>query len=215
MGWTNRLGYSNSSGDLGSHHTNFESLILMVNPACRLTGYQIKTKMKNTILIVSMVLVSFGAFAQHDHGSHDDKKGMGQKMEPMFKDKDLGIAYGHYIHLKEALVASQTNEGRKAATKLETSLGSVDYGQEAKTEAANVVSATTLDGQRKAFASLSNEMSTLVKGGELSMGEVYLEYCPMANNNAGAYWLSNQKEIKNPYFGDKMLKCGSVKETIN
>ncbi|WP_041738742.1 DUF3347 domain-containing protein [Echinicola rosea] len=174
-----------------------------------------KTKMKNTILIVSMALVSFGVFAQHDHGSHDEKKEMSQKMEPMFKDKKLGIAYGHYIHLKEALVASQMNEAKKAATKLEASLGSEDNWQEAKAEAAKVVSATTLDGQRKAFASLSNEMASLVKSGELSMGEVYLEYCPMANNNAGAYWLSNQKEIKNPYFGDKMLKCGSVKETIN
>ncbi|MBR9776474.1 MAG: DUF3347 domain-containing protein [Cytophagales bacterium] len=171
--------------------------------------------MKNTILIVSMALVSFGVFAQHDHGSHDEKKEMSQKMEPMFKDKKLGIAYGHYIHLKEALVASQMNEAKKAATKLEASLGSEDNWQEAKAEAAKVVSATTLDGQRKAFASLSNEMASLVKSGELSMGEVYLEYCPMANNNAGAYWLSNQKEIKNPYFGDKMLKCGSVKETIN
>ncbi len=170
---------------------------------------------KKTILIMALALVSFGAFAQHDHGSHDDKKEMGQKMEPMFKDKDLGIAYGHYIHLKEALVASQMNEAKKAATKLEVSLEEVDKSQKANAEAAKVVSATTLDGQRKAFASLSNEMASLVKSGELSMGEVYLEYCPMANNNAGAYWLSNQKEIKNPYFGDKMLKCGSVKETIN
>ncbi|WP_340152621.1 DUF3347 domain-containing protein [uncultured Marivirga sp.] len=170
---------------------------------------------KKTVLIMALALVSFGAFAQHDHGNHDDKKEMGQKMDPMFKNKDLGVAYGHYIHLKEALVASQMNEAKKAATKLEASLVSVDSGQEAKAEAAKVVSATTLDGQRKAFASLSNEMASLVKSGELSMGEVYLEYCPMANNNAGAYWLSNQKEIKNPYFGDKMLKCGSVKETIN
>ena len=169
---------------------------------------------KKTVLIMALALVSFGAFAQHDHGNHDDKKEMGQKMDPMFKNKDLGVAYGHYIHLKEALVASQMNEAKKAATKLESSLGSEDNWQEAKAEAAKVVSATTLDDQRKAFASLSNEMTTLVKDGELSMGEVYLEYCPMANNNSGAYWLSNQKEIKNPYFGDKMLKCGSVKETI-
>ncbi len=170
---------------------------------------------KTTILVLALATISFGAVSQHDHSSHDDKKEMGQKMEPMFKDKDLGIAYGHYIHLKEALVASQMNEAKKAATKLEVSLEEVDKSQKAKAEAANVVSAATLDGQRKAFASLSNEMATLVKSGELSMGEVYLEYCPMANENSGAYWLSSQKEIKNPYFGDKMLKCGSVKETIN
>jgi hypothetical protein len=36
----------------------------------------------------------------------------------------------------------------------------------------------------------------------------------MVNNNQGAFWLSNEKEIKNPYFGDMMLKCGSIKETL-
>ena len=136
-------------------------------------------------------------------------------MEPMFKDKDFGNAYGHYIHLKEALVASQSGEATKAADKLQQSLASVENTKSAQAEAAKVASASDLDGQRKAFALLSNKITTLVKANPLSMGEVYLEYCPMANGNTGAYWLSNQKEIRNPYFGDKMMKCGSVKETIN
>jgi len=171
--------------------------------------------MKKTTLIVCMTLISWGAFAQHDHSNHDDKKEMDQKAEPTFKDKNTGMAYGHYIHLKEALVASKTDEAKKAAKKLEASLGMVSKGEKAKTEAAKVSAASTLDAQRKAFTALSNEMATLVKGSTLTSGEVYLEYCPMANNNTGAYWLSNQKEIKNPYFGDRMLKCGSVKEIIH
>jgi hypothetical protein len=82
-------------------------------------------------------------------------------------------------------------------------------------EAAKISNATSLDEIRITFALLSTEMKTLVKAGQLSKGELYLEYCPMANNNTGAYWLSNEKEIKNPYFGDRMLRCGSVKETIH
>ncbi|MGK7391509.1 MAG: DUF3347 domain-containing protein [Candidatus Cyclobacteriaceae bacterium M2_1C_046] len=167
-----------------------------------------------TILAMALALVSFGAFAQHDHGSQGDKKEMDQKMEPTFKDKNLGTAYGHYIHLKDALVGSNQEEAKNASAELVKTIHSVKGGDKAHTEAVKVAGAKSLDDQRKAFASLSNEMTTLVKDGELSMGEVYLEYCPMANNNTGAYWLSNQKEIKNPYFGDKMLKCGSVKETI-
>jgi hypothetical protein len=81
--------------------------------------------------------------------------------------------------------------------------------------ATKLASTSDLEEQRKLFSTLSNEMATLVKDGKLSMGMLYLEYCPMANNNSGAYWLSNEKEIKNPYFGDKMLKCGSVKEMIH
>ena len=42
----------------------------------------------------------------------------------------------------------------------------------------------------------------------------YFQYCPMANNDKGAYWLSSKKDILNPYFGDAMLTCGETKETI-
>jgi hypothetical protein len=36
----------------------------------------------------------------------------------------------------------------------------------------------------------------------------------MANGDNGAYWLSNEAKIRNPYFGDAMLKCGVVKDSI-
>jgi hypothetical protein len=170
---------------------------------------------KKTMLVMTMAFISLGAFAQHDHSKHGDKKEMSHQIEPMFKDKELGAAYNHYIHLKEALVGSQSDETQKAANLLQESLSSVENGKTAKTAAAKIAATSSLNDQRKAFASLSKEMTTLVKASTLSMGEVYLEFCPMANGNTGAYWLSNQKEIKNPYFGDRMLKCGSVKEIIN
>lgn len=44
--------------------------------------------------------------------------------------------------------------------------------------------------------------------------KLYVDYCPMANNNKGAYWLSQTKEIKNPYLGKKMPKCGELKKEI-
>lgn len=43
---------------------------------------------------------------------------------------------------------------------------------------------------------------------------LYKQYCPMALNDKGAYWLSAQSDIKNPYFGDAMLTCGEVQETL-
>jgi len=131
-----------------------------------------------------------------------------------FKDAKVETAYKEYIQLKNALVESKVDEAKDAAGKLKTSLSSVKEGKNAMTEAIKISKATDLNEIRKTFASLSNEMKTFVKANQLSKGELYLEYCPMANNNTGAYWLSNEKEIKNPYFGDKMLKCGSVKETI-
>jgi len=44
---------------------------------------------------------------------------------------------------------------------------------------------------------------------------VYKQYCPMAFDGKGAFWLSSSEEIRNPYYGDKMLKCGRVEETIS
>jgi hypothetical protein len=81
-----------------------------------------------------------------------------------------------------------------------------------KTLAGTIVS-TELEAQRAAFEKLTAPMEALLAG-ELESGELYKEYCPMAFNNKGASWLSQEKEIKNPYFGGRMLSCGKVTETL-
>jgi hypothetical protein len=48
----------------------------------------------------------------------------------------------------------------------------------------------------------------------ISSGTIYKQHCPMAFNNTGASWFSDLPEIRNPYFGNKMLKCGEVEKTI-
>ncbi len=169
--------------------------------------------MKKTIMIALVALVSFGAYAQHDHAAHGDSKDQAQA-HVMFKDEKIGTAYSHYLHLKDALVASKSDEAKKAAPELQKSLTSLNNSKKAKESASKIAATTDLEDQRKEFSTLSNEMTSLVKASKLTMGAIYLEYCPMANNNDGAYWLSNEKQINNPYFGDAMLKCGSVKETI-
>ena len=129
----------------------------------------------------------------------------------MFKDVKIGKAYEHYLHLKDALVASNSDEAKNAAGELQKSLAGANNGKMVADEAAKVVAAANLDDQRKAFSGVSDMMAMLVKDGKLSMGMIYLDYCPMAK----ASWLSNEKEIKNPYYGDKMLKCGGVTEMIH
>ncbi|MEQ9288243.1 MAG: DUF3347 domain-containing protein [Cyclobacteriaceae bacterium] len=170
--------------------------------------------MKKTILLVSLALMSWGASAQHDHANHNHStKEMGKKGEPMFKDKAIGKSYAQYLQLKDALIASKGKEAQNAAAELAKALASVKNGKQAQAQAAKIAATATLDTQRQALNPLSDEMLKLVKG-QLSMGEIYLEYCPMANQNTGGKWLSNEKEIKNPYFGSMMLSCGAVKETI-
>ena len=68
--------------------------------------------------------------------------------------------------------------------------------------------------QRSHFSMMSEVMYYLVRafgGGQV----LYHDHCPMYNKDkGGAMWLSETKEIKNPYFGNEMPKCGSVEEII-
>ncbi|MDE3185070.1 MAG: DUF3347 domain-containing protein [Bacteroidota bacterium] len=66
--------------------------------------------------------------------------------------------------------------------------------------------------QREHFEMLSKDMYDLLKATGTSK-EMYLDSCPMYDNGKGT-WLSEMKEIKNPYLGNKMPTCGAVKETI-
>ncbi len=83
-----------------------------------------------------------------------------------------------------------------------------------KTVLQEISKETDIEKQRTKFIDLSKAMLTVISSFGVAEQEVYVEHCPMANNNQGADWLSLEKAIKNPYFGDKMLQCGSVKQTI-
>ena len=73
--------------------------------------------------------------------------------------------------------------------------------------------ASDIEEQRRLFFDVTEKMTGIVNE-SISSGEVYEQFCPMAFNNEGGYWLSTEEEIRNPYFGDRMLKCGKVTETI-
>jgi hypothetical protein len=170
--------------------------------------------MKINSLIICLSILSLSAFAQHEnHAANSDSK-IVSETSATFKNEKLGDAYFNYILLKDALVASNETDAKKAAEELVKALKELKDSDAVVQAATKITSAVNLTEQRLAFSPLSDEMANLVKGGKLSSGALYLEYCPMANKNTGAYWLSNEKEIKNPYFGKMMLRCGSVKETI-
>lgn len=131
-------------------------------------------------------------------------------MKAEFRDTKTANAFQHYIHLKTALVNSNAKEAKSGAAML----GDTFEGDHEAKETAKAIAATEdLEKQRELFSTLTAQMEGVLKSA-LASGEIYKQYCPMAFNNKGAYWFSDSKEIRNPYFGDKMLKCGSVKETI-
>ena len=85
--------------------------------------------------------------------------------------------------------------------------------KELKASTSAIANTSDIKKQREHFIHLSAHLINAVKTFGINQ-KVYVDYCPMANNNVGAYWLSKDKEIRNPYFGADMLDCGSVTDEI-
>ncbi len=122
-----------------------------------------------------------------------------------------------YYKLKDALVSSNSTIAAANAEALlkaiNTSAKEVvpDDARAVLIKDANAISQSKdIKVQREKFATLSNNMFELAKTVKLSTDPIYQQYCPMKK----ATWLSNDKAIKNPYYGNAMLTCGSVKATL-
>ncbi len=75
--------------------------------------------------------------------------------------------------------------------------------------------AIDVKGQREVFSAISTNLLELIKQSSMVPSKVYQQYCPMAFNNQGAFWLSTDTFIRNPYFGDEMLECGEIAATYS
>ncbi len=151
----------------------------------------------------------------HDHLTSEEKLPERATAKALLKDDNLNAVYQHYIHLTTALTNGDVAEAKMAANTIEAGAKAVNGASEIASAAAKITFAPDIETQRKIYSAMSNDMVALVKKTGLSSGELYVSYCSMAFNDKGASWLSTSKEIRNPYFGEKMMGCGEVKETIN
>jgi membrane fusion protein, copper/silver efflux system len=133
-----------------------------------------------------------------------------------------------YLVLKDALVASDAGKVSQQAQvflKLINKVPISDLSMEAKmqwqqqqknltTHVSKIQGATDLEIQRKQFDFLSQVMIELVKKLGIHGAALYVHHCPMAFDNKGADWLSEEKKVLNPYFGKKMVTCGYVKDSL-
>lgn len=111
-------------------------------------------------------------------------------------------------------MASDNSEAQKHANMLLTSLTEAKAEQALLDATKQLAEASDINKQREAFSKVTKGMESVLKGA-LSSGEIYKQFCPMAFEGKGDYWYSNSKEIRNPYYGDKMLKCGRIEEVLN
>ena len=140
----------------------------------------------------------------------------------------LKVVFNDYINLKDALVKDDSKKVVNEAKSLLNNLSQVDMKlltdnevhnhwmsieKELKSSANSISNTSAIEGQRNHFKHLSSHLTKAVQLFGINE-KVYQQFCPMADGNKGAYWLSKEEQVFNPYFGDAMLKCGSVKQTI-
>lgn len=133
-----------------------------------------------------------------------------------------------YIKVKDAFVASDPALVKAEARNLKAILKAIDakmlsgpalndwsnYVNNIDMSLVEILSSDDIEAQRTSFSALSDNLYKSIKAYGLGTATAYYDFCPMAFNDQGAYWLSDNKEIRNPYFGDKMLTCGRVAEEL-
>ncbi len=130
-----------------------------------------------------------------------------------FNDPKVEAIFKQYLHVENALVNTDAEKTAAQAAKLELLMKEQEVDAETHAAVAAMAEAKGIDIQRENFETLSMGMEKLLQG-SLNSGTLYKQHCPMAFNNKGASWISSSREILNPYFGDKMLKCGRVEAEI-
>lgn len=176
---------------------------------------------KRFILLWGLALISAscdnGWLPAKDHDRHDHRANTVKiSGEPVkLKDDNLNAAYQQYRNLEDALIRGNMTEAKVAALAFEAGARQIRSGAAMAAGAGQIIEAGNIDKQRAVFALLSNEFIALLKETGLDSGKLYILHCPMVFHDKGAYWLSSSKEIRNPYYGEDMLNCGSVKEAVN
>ena len=142
--------------------------------------------------------------------------------------QQLKMVFEEYISLKDVFVKGSSKDGIEISIKLINKLSNVDMKllkdkevhkhwisieKIIKASATLISKTANLKEQRNHFKHISYALTNAIEIFGINE-KVYHQFCPMADSNKGAYWLSKEEKVINPYFGDAMLTCGEVKQII-
>lgn len=174
------------------------------------------------ILILSILLLfAFGFSAcseeNHDHSNattHSEETTGPTASQTGLSQSQTQQTLTAYLQVKDALVATDATATATAAKEMAESLAGITEVAEIQSLAQQIGASEDVAIQREIFNSLSQQVYALAKEASALETKLYKQYCPMAFNNTGAYWLAAESEVNNPYFGDMMLHCGKVEEEL-
>ncbi len=167
---------------------------------------------------------------QHQESAKPERKTeVTQERAPDNFEGQLAQVLQGYFETAEALAADDFPTAMKKMELVQSRLKQVDPKllDEAKREQWNQIyesagqaaqqflNAPNIEAARTAFEPISEQMEKAVRTfGSGDLGPVYRLHCPMAFGSRGAYWLQPREQVNNPYYGERMLRCGSVTDTL-
>lgn len=180
------------------------------------------TNWKSEVCVVAACLLLFlGSCGEREgkqqNGTNTERGADTRSKDPTaiasisFQDETGGNIFADYQEIRMALTNDNSNKAKAAAENLVDNFPASQ--QETNSTVLAMASTDDIKVQRQLFSELTEKLEPVLRA-SLSGGTIYKQFCPMAFDGKGGYWLSVSEEIRNPYFGEKMLKCGTVKETI-
>lgn len=195
--------------------------------------------MKRVILPV-LILAIAGVAAYFLIWNKEEKKNEEERQRPLAIEENTSAFNKSYNKLlaayegvKEALVASDTAKASASANELAVAADSlkveeikgdstgalkstaISFASSVSNYAKGLVSGSGIEAKRKEFEMIADAMWNLTRTVQYDGKKLYWHYCPMAFNERGAYWMSVEREIRNPYFGAKMPDCGAVQDSLD
>lgn len=170
----------------------------------------------------------------HQHSSVDmenrsAESSVNQSMQPGAEAiKVIGQLVQSYLKIKDALSQDEFDNTKKAAVEFQHTAAKIkmsifkeeshkvwmQHSTPAENAARGIAQAKDIGTARSQFIALSIEVIDLAKTFGPFEEPLFVQFCPMANNDKGAEWLSEMEAIRNPYFGASMLTCGEVRQEI-
>lgn len=197
--------------------------------------------MKQVLLVILFLIVIGGIwwffFRSPSTTTTTDNKEVVKKHSDSL-NKSVDDMMKNYFDLKEAFVNADTANVKSTAQKFDASLNELKLGElkndsvptleganqfigEMKDATGKLLAETDLTEMRHRFSRISENLYPLLNTISYEGDKIYWQNCPMAFGEQEANWLSNTREIINPYLGKNhpefkgsMLNCGEVKDSL-
>lgn len=184
--------------------------------------------------ILLIIITAFGSCKSNRDGEAEEKAAplTINGNTDVFNESFTRLLTAYYA-LKDAFVANDTVKINAAAASVLLNSGGLKIS-EIKGDSTGMISETAkhftetingsadalqaepdIEAKRREFYMITDAMWSLTRTVRYEGQKVYYHFCQSSLDNSGAYWLSDNKAIRNPYSAENATPCGEVTDSLD